>query len=84
MSIEDVTTAVEQELQGPGELLGYRPMELKIRQVHSLNVPRQLVYDVMCHFDPECLENWGPCLKKVKERENVITWTKHCLLFRWT
>ena len=45
MSIEDVTAAVQQELQGPDELR--RLMQLKIRQLHNLNAPRELLYDVM-------------------------------------
>ena len=32
---ERVNAAVKQELQKPGELLGYRAMQVKIRQVHK-------------------------------------------------
>ena len=45
------------ELEGPGKLLGYRAMQKKIRQVHQLDVPRDLVHAVMYDLDPEGLEN---------------------------
>ena len=70
VSIEGVTAAVQQELQDPGKLLGYCAMQLKIRQAQNVNVPRQLVYDVIYDLDPEGLENWAPCLEKKKRKEN--------------
>ena len=51
-----VQQAVEEELQGPGKLLGYRAMHQKIRQIHKLNVPRDLVYDMMSHLDSAGLQ----------------------------
>ena len=39
-------TAVQKELQGPGKLLGYRGVQQKVRDLHGLNVPRDLVYAV--------------------------------------
>ena len=61
VSVEHVTAAVQQELQGPGEFLGYCLMQLKIWEVYNLNVERQLVY-VMYDLDPEGLGNRTPCL----------------------
>ena len=56
VKVEDVQQAVAQELDGPGKLLGYRAMHEKVRQVHHLNVPRNLVNEVMYELDPEGLE----------------------------
>ena len=50
---------VEIEFQGPGKLLGYRALHQKIRELHRLNVPRNLVYDVMADINPEGLEARG-------------------------
>ena len=44
---------IQEELDRPGKLLGYRPMHQKIRQVHYLNVPRHLVHNIVCDLDPE-------------------------------
>ena len=38
---------VREELKGPGKLLGYLAMQQKIRKVHDLFVPRDLVHAVM-------------------------------------
>ena len=56
ITVEAVETAVRQELDGPGQLLGYRALHKVIREKHELAVPRQLVYDVMTNVDPEALE----------------------------
>ena len=50
VDLEQVRAAVQEELDGPGKLLGYRPMHQKMRQVHHLNVPsnpRHLVHNVI-------------------------------------
>ena len=44
VTVEEVTSAVRKELDGPGKLLGYRAMHNKIRQEYLLNVPRNLVH----------------------------------------
>ena len=46
-SIEDVKKAVQEEMEGPGQYLGYRAMQRKLREQHKLAVPCNLVYDVM-------------------------------------
>ena len=43
VSVEDVKSAVNKEPMGPGRLLGYRAMHLKIKSIHGLNVPRDPV-----------------------------------------
>jgi hypothetical protein len=50
--IEEVETAVREEIEGPGQFLGYRAMQRKLREQHNLAVPRDLVHDVMGYVDP--------------------------------
>ena len=68
VDVEDVKEAVGNELQGPGKLLGYRAMQQKVREVHELNVPRDLVYAVMGDVDPEGLEARGGVGKPKRPR----------------
>ena len=56
VEVNDVEAAVEKEISGPGKLLGYRAMHKKIREIHGLNVPSDLVYMVMAKVDPRGLE----------------------------
>ena len=53
---EGVEAALQSELQGPGQLLGYRSVQRKIREQHQLAAPRNLVYDLMTELDPDGLE----------------------------
>ena len=70
ISVADLKTVVEKEFRGPGNLLGYRALHLKLRQ-HDLNVPRDLVdvnMEVYLHdANQEGLRNRQPALKKKKE-----------------
>ena len=68
VTIDEVKTAVAMECNGSGALPGYRAMHLKIRQVHCLNVPRDLVYTAMTEICPEGLEARKPILKKKKKK----------------
>jgi len=63
-NIQAVENAVREEIEGPGQLLGYRAMHKKLREQHSLAVLRDLVYDVMGLVDPEGLECPGNVGKK--------------------
>ena len=54
--IEDVENTVREEMEGPGQLLGYRATHHKIREQHQLHVPRNLVHHVKILVDPEGLE----------------------------
>ena len=65
--------AVQEELNGPGRLLGYRAMHNKIRQIHHLNATRDMVHDMMTHLDPEGLQNRLPCFKKKKAKGSFVT-----------
>ena len=44
VSVEDVKSVVNKELMGPGRVLGCRAMHVKIKNIHGLNAPRDLVY----------------------------------------
>ncbi|KAK2555799.1 hypothetical protein P5673_022408 [Acropora cervicornis] len=65
--------AVENELKGFGQLLGYRAMRKKIRQEYGLNVTRDKVYDVMYELDAEGLEARGGVGAKKKRRKGNFT-----------
>ncbi|XP_028394391.1 uncharacterized protein LOC114518567 [Dendronephthya gigantea] len=73
--LNDVVTAVQKELEGPGQYLGYRSIHRKIREQHNLAVPRNLVYDLMTEFDPEGLERRGNVGVKKHKRGNAGTFT---------
>ena len=64
VQVDEVEEALKQELEGPGKLLGYRALHKKLRQVHELNVPRDLVYVVMYNVDPDALAERAPQVKK--------------------
>lgn len=55
VEVDEVKEAVQNELEGPGKLLGYRAMHKKVRLEHGLNVTRDQVYDVMYDLDPQGL-----------------------------
>ncbi|XP_028412126.1 uncharacterized protein LOC114534852 [Dendronephthya gigantea] len=74
VTVDQVKEAVQKELNGPGQLLGYRAMQKKVRQEHNLNVPRDLVHAVMGELDPEGLEQRGGVgLKKNKRGKGNFT-----------
>ena len=68
--VNDVEEAVEKEISGPGKLLGYRAIHKKIREIHGLNVPRNLVYMVMAELDPNGLEERGGVGKARRTRRD--------------
>ena len=70
VEVNDVEAAVEKEISGPGKLLGYRAMHKKIREIHGLNVPRDLVYMVMAKVDPRGLEERGGVGKARRTRRD--------------
>jgi hypothetical protein len=73
VSVEDVRAAVSKELEGPGQLVGYRAMYHKIRQGHNLNAPRNLVHAVMYDLDPEGLESRQPMKRQRREKGHFVT-----------
>jgi hypothetical protein len=70
VDVVTVEEAVSRELEGPGQLLGYRAMQQKLREVHSLNVPRDLVYAVMGNLCPQALEARGGVGKAKRPKRN--------------
>ena len=73
VDIDDVREAVEEEMNGPGSLLGYRALHQKIREVHGLSVPRNLVYAMMTEMNPQGLEERGGVGKpKRPQRKNAF------------
>ena len=59
VEVEEVKTAVQKELQGPGKLLGYRAMQQKVRDLHRMNVPHGLAYAKTGEADPQGLKARG-------------------------
>ena len=70
VEVNDVEAAVVKEISGPGKLLGYRAMHKKIREIHGLNVPRDLVYMVIAKVDPNGLEERGGVGKARRPRRD--------------
>ena len=73
VTVDEVKKAVKEQLEGPGQLLGYRAMVQKIRQQHGLKIPRHLVYSVMQELDEEGLHNRRPGVKKRKRKGHFIS-----------
>ena len=74
VDIEEVKEAVQKEMKGPERLLGYRSLHKKVCNVHGLNVPRNLVYDVLTDVNPEGLqERCGVGMPKRPKRTGTFT-----------
>lgn len=67
-TIKEVRAAVIEELSGPGQLLGYRAMHKKIRQIYNFNIPRGLIYELMHELDSQGLKQRTPCFKKKRNK----------------
>jgi hypothetical protein len=75
IDLQEVENAVCEELEGPGQLLGYRAMQRKLREVHNLAVPRGLVHNVMGVVDPDGLERRGNVGQKKRRSGATGTFT---------
>ena len=73
VTVDQVKDAVKKELEGPGKLIGYRAMHNKIRQEYELNVPRDLVHDVMYDLDPDGLAARRPGKNRGKKKGHFTT-----------
>ena len=73
VDVDDVKEAVRREMDGPGQLLGYRSMQHKVREIHGLNVPRDVVYAVMKEVSPEGLQTRGG-VGKAKRHQRTNTY----------
>ena len=60
--------AVKKELNGPGERLGYRAINQKLRMEYDIKVPRDLLYTVMQELDDEGLIRRKPIMKKARKK----------------
>ena len=67
VTIDEVTEAIRKECEGPGQLLGYRAVYHKIRQIHGLNVTSDQIYAAMTDVYPDGLENRKPILTRKKK-----------------
>ena len=65
-SVEQLRNVVQQELDGPGQLLGYRAMYNKSCQQHQLKEPRHCIHAMMYELNPEGLADRSV----VNERKN--------------
>ena len=83
VSLNAVEEAVRGELNGPGKLLGYRAMHLKIRQKNGLNVTRDQVYDVMADVDLEGLTQRQRRFKQ-KKQKGTFTEVGPNWIYLWT
>ena len=75
VEVEDLKTAMENELQGLGKRLGYRAMHRKIRQEYGLHVTRDQVYNVVTELDMEGLQarDGIGAAKKRRKKGNFTT-----------
>ena len=73
VSVTQVREAVKVEMEEPGQLLGYRAMQQKIRQKYNLKVPRDRIYDLMYDIDSDRLEERRPWLKKKRANAGFTT-----------
>ena len=73
ISLQETRQIVQNEFRGPGQLLGYRALHLKLRQKYEINLSRDMVYDLMTEIDPDGLANRQPGLKKKKKKENFVS-----------
>ena len=73
MQLDDLRQAVQKEVEGPGRLLGYRALNKKIREVHNLNVPRNLEYAMMEEVDPEGLKEQSCVGKRKRPQKGAFT-----------
>ena len=76
--------AVEKEMKGPGTLLGHCSLHKKVREVHRLKVPRNLVYNIIVNITQKVLrkqvvwdakmfqKNWGIHLKFEQKYKGCI------------
>jgi len=71
--LEHARHAIQTELNGPGKLLGYRAMQLKLRQKYDLKLPRDRVYDLMLETNPDGLLQRRPGFQKKKKKTGFTT-----------
>ena len=73
IELDDLEESVHKEMNGPGNLLGYRALHKKIREVHGQNVPRNMVYGMMKFVDPSGLKERGGVGQPKRARKGVFS-----------
>ena len=68
----NVALAARKEMQESGKYLEYRAMTKKIREVHCMNVLRDLVYEIMSNVNPEVLAARGFVGKSKRPPRRVL------------
>ena len=81
IELDNLRQAVAEEMQGPGKLLGYRALHKKIREIHDLNVPRDVVYAMMAEVDPRGLEERRGVGKRRQAPKHAFTSKVYNALF---
>ena len=87
-SLETVEAAVQKELIGPSKFLGYRALNQKLRMLHEVQVPRNLVHKMLQNEDPEG-QKFAAHLHKRREKDislvrvrlmlYLLTVTRNCV-----
>ena len=72
VDIDRLKEVINMEMEGPGCLLGYRALQQKVREVHGLNVPRDLVYAMMMEVNPQGLEERGGVGRPKRDPRNKV------------
>ena len=67
-SEQQIRSAIQNELSGPGKLLGYRALNQKLRTEHGIKVPRDVVALIQRDIDPEGVANRRIGQKPKKEK----------------
>ena len=55
-TVDEISAAIQQQLEGSGSCLGYRQMHQKLRLEHGLNTNRETVRIALKHLDKEGVE----------------------------
>ena len=71
--VKDVRNAIRKEMEGPGRLLSVRAMTRKLRIVHDIQVPQNVVNAAMYDLDPDALEERQPCTRDKRKRGQFVT-----------
>ena len=64
IELDDLEESVCEEMNGPGNLLGYYVLTKRIREIHVQKVLRNLVYAMTEHVDPSGLKKLIPDLEE--------------------
>ena len=73
VTVEQLQSAVQKELTGPGRLLGIRAMQNAVRQKYKLNIPRIAVHAMMYQLDEKGLQARLPGTTKHKRQKGNFT-----------